>query len=99
MSPPEVAAGPPGQESAEGEVVISNPQGLHLRPATEFARMALASGCRVRVAVGGTEVSGTSVLELAMLGIAGGTRVRIVAEGENCKETLRRLVELVREPG
>ena len=30
-------------------VVVRNPQGLHLRPATEFARLALSTGCRVRV--------------------------------------------------
>ena len=35
--------------TASGEVVVENPQGMHLRPATEFARAALASGCIVRV--------------------------------------------------
>ncbi len=78
------------------EVVVRNPQGMHLRPATEFARLAMASGCAVRVKAGDLEANGTSVLELAMMGIAPGTTIVITAEGDASDRVVAELVELVR---
>jgi phosphotransferase system HPr (HPr) family protein len=71
---------------------------MHLRPATEFARLSLASGCRVKVTVvadGGGTADGSSVLELAMLGVSQGTTLRISAEGPEAESAVRGLVELV----
>jgi phosphotransferase system HPr (HPr) family protein len=71
---------------------------MHLRPATEFARVSLASGCRVRVTVvaeDGPSADGASVLELAMLGVAQGTTLRISAEGPQAEAAVRELVLLV----
>lgn len=79
-------------------MVVTNPQGLHLRPATEFARRSLATGCRVRVTVvaeGGASADGTSVLELAMLGVSRGTTLRIAAEGPGADRAVEALVTLV----
>ena len=83
------------EPSAAAEVVVSNPQGLHLRPATEFARLALASGCSVRVCYGSAEGDGASVLELAMMAIRPGARLRIVVAGAGCRQALSDLVALV----
>lgn len=80
---------------AAAEVVVRNAQGMHLRPATEFARLALASGCRVRVEASGAEADGSSVLELAMLGVVQGTRLRIVAEGAGAESVVAALSTLV----
>ena len=81
--------------TASAEVVVRNPQGLHLRPATEFARVAQASGCEVRVRYGETEGDGTSVLELAMMAIRPGAHLHIEARGEGCDAAIRELVALV----
>jgi phosphotransferase system HPr (HPr) family protein len=81
---------------ATAEVVVANPQGLHLRPATEFARLAISTGCVVRVRSGDAEANGASVLELAMMAVACGATLVITAEGERCDDALRALVELVR---
>ena len=78
-----------------GVVVVRNPQGMHLRPATEFARLALSTGCRVRVKTAGADVNGTSVLELAMLGVTQGTTLEISAEGPGADTAVRALVALV----
>jgi len=79
---------------------VRNPQGMHLRPATEFARTAQSSGCRVRVSVhSGAAASagadGSSVLELAMLGVSQGTTLRISAEGPGAAAAVGRLTDLV----
>lgn len=80
---------------ASGEVVVRNAQGLHLRPATEFARLAMSTGCRILVRTDAGDANGASVLELAMLGITQGVTLRIVAVGPGASDAVRRLVELV----
>lgn len=82
--------------SAVAEVVVENAQGMHLRPATEFARMAMATGCVVRVRSGDAEANGASVLELAMMAAGKGTRLVITVDGENCEDAAKRLAALVR---
>jgi phosphotransferase system HPr (HPr) family protein len=83
-------------EGASAEVTISNPQGMHLRPATEFARLVQTTGCAVRVKAGDSEANGASVLELAMMAAGPGTLLVISAEGEGCESAVASLVELVR---
>jgi len=85
--------------SASQEVVVRNPQGLHLRPATEFARVAQASGCRVRVRYGDAEGDGASVLELAMMAIRPGARLFIEAHGDGCDRAVAELAALLARDG
>ena len=80
---------------ASADVVVRNPQGLHLRPATEFARAAQESGCRVRVHYGDAEGDGASVLELAMMAIRPGAHLRIEAHGPGCEQAVATLSALV----
>lgn len=82
--------------SAAAEVLVANPQGMHLRPATEFARMVQSTGCAVRVKAGDAEADGASVLELAMMAVGAGTTLVITAEGANCETAVASLVALVR---
>ena len=82
--------------TASAEVIVTNSQGLHLRPATEFARVALATGCAISVHYGGAEGNGTSVLELAMMAILPGAQLRIQADGEGCEAAVAALVDLVK---
>ncbi len=82
--------------TASGEVLVANAQGMHLRPATEFARLAQATGCTIRVKAGDSEADGASVLELAMMAAGPGTTLVITAQGEGAEEAVRSLVALVR---
>ena len=82
--------------TATAEVLVANAQGMHLRPATEFARLAQSTGCTVRVRAGDLEADGGSVLELAMMAVGPGTTLVITAQGEKCDDAVRLLVELVR---
>jgi phosphocarrier protein HPr len=81
---------------AVGEVVIEHAQGLHLRPATEFARLAQTTGCVIHVKAGDSEADGASVLDLAMMAASAGTTLVITAEGENSEAAVASLVALVR---
>ncbi len=82
-------------DSASVEVLVNNPHGLHLRPATEFARIAQATGCSVRVRCGDREGDGASVLELAMMAIGPGARLLIEVRGPACEEAVRELAAAV----
>ena len=82
--------------TATAEVLVANAQGMHLRPATEFARLAQSTGCAVRVRAGDLEADGGSVLELAMMAVGPGTTLVITAQGEGCEAAVRSLVDLVR---
>lgn len=81
---------------ATAEVTVSNPQGMHLRPATEFAKLAQSTGCTVTVVAGEAQANGGSVLELAMMAAGPGTVLVITAEGRDCEQAVAALVELVR---
>lgn len=84
--------------SDERELVVGNPQGLHLRPATEFARLVKASGCRVRVHTDAGDADGGSVLELAMLALPAGSRLTVRIDGLGAAELGDRLAALVEGP-
>ena len=92
-----MTVGSPGPvASAVAEVVVTNAQGMHLRPATEFAKLVLSMGCPVRVKSDSAEADGASVLELAMMAAGPGTTLVIAAEGPNCETAVASLVALVR---
>jgi phosphotransferase system HPr (HPr) family protein len=83
-------------ETAVAEVVVTNPQGMHLRPATEFAKLVQSTGCSVRVKTDVAEADGSSVLELAMMAVGPGTTLVIVATGVDCELAVATLSALVR---
>ncbi len=82
--------------TADAQVVVTNPQGMHLRPATEFAKLAQSTGCVVRVRSDTGEADGSSVLELAMMAVGPGATLHIAVEGPDCEAAVASLVALVR---
>jgi phosphocarrier protein HPr len=77
-------------------VTITNPLGLHARAAARFVHTASAFQCRVRVAKGGQEMDGKSIMGLLLLTAAQGTSVTISADGVDeidAIATLRALIE------
>lgn len=95
---PETEVGGGAGVHDERDLVIGNPQGLHLRPATEFARLVRASGCRVRVQTDQGDADGGSVLELAMLALPLGSRLHVTIDGMGARELGDRLAGLVEGP-
>ena len=89
------AGSPP--RSREVEVELANRHGLHLRPATRFAQVAMKFRAEVTVAVDGQEVNGKSILMLTSLAAERGARLRIRAEGDDAGPCLEALEALVRE--
>lgn len=80
-------------------VTIVNQRGLHARASAKFvgAVAALPEATQVRVAKGGNEAAGGSILGLMMLGAAKGDEIEVIVTGDNADEVLNDLVTLVND--
>ncbi len=77
-------------------VMITNPQGIHARPADLFVRTANQFSARIALIKDGERVDGKSILGILTLAAEQGSRLFIEAHGvdaEKAVETLARLVE------
>lgn len=80
------------------EIAVTNPSGLHARPATEFVTAAARFQSRVTVENldrGSRAVDAKSILMLLTIGVVSGHRIRISADGTDADEAVETLRALV----
>jgi phosphocarrier protein HPr len=77
------------------EVTIVNALGLHARAAARFVHTASAFAARIRVARGGREMDGKSIMGLLLLAAGQGSTIVISAEGSDEQPALAALCGLV----
>jgi phosphoenolpyruvate-protein phosphotransferase len=82
---------------SSGPLVISNPSGLHARPAAVLASRAKQFTAAVRLRRRDDEVNARSVVGIMGLEIARGDHIEIVASGVDANEAVRVLSQLVRD--
>ncbi len=79
-------------------VQLTNPQGLHMRPAADLVKVASRYPCDVTIWIGQKKANGKSVMDL--LELAGdalcGATLKIEAEGEEAEACLDALTEVAR---
>jgi phosphotransferase system HPr (HPr) family protein len=78
-------------------VTLTNPSGLHARPAATFAAAAAEHTCDVRIAKGDREVNAKSVLSVLTLDCHQGDELVITTDGDDADAALVHLVTLVEE--
>ena len=78
------------------DVTVENELGLHARPAALFTRAANRFKSEVFVTRDGQQINGKSILGVMMLAAYQGTVLQIQAEGEDEREAVAALVELVK---
>lgn len=77
-------------------VTITNPTGLHLRPAGTFCNMASRFKCRVTFEYGeNTSANAKSVLSVLGACIKKGDSIDLVCDGEDEEEAMKAMVEAV----
>jgi len=76
-------------------VTIVNPLGLHARAAARFVHAASAFAARVRVARGGREIDGKSIMGLLLLAAPPGSVITISANGADEQLAVAALCSLV----
>jgi phosphocarrier protein len=76
-------------------VTICNKLGLHARAAARFVQLASRFDSEIKLARGGREVNGKSIMGVMMLAAGLGTTVDIIADGADEEPALRELQSLV----
>ena len=89
---------PGEQQVARRIVTVTNPQGLHLRPAAAFAQLARQFQSQVSVVRVDRTVNGKSQLDLLLLAAEPGTELEVVVVGADADSALRQLAELLASP-
>jgi len=79
-------------------VVITNPQGFHMRPMAAFAQLAARFESSVKVSREGQSVNGKSILDLMLLAAAQGTELTLEVSGPDAPTALDALVTLLKTP-
>lgn len=77
------------------KVTISNPTGLHLRPAGIFCNVANRYDCKVMFEYGNTNANAKSVLSVLGACIKSGDEIVLVCDGTGEEEALKAMVEAV----
>ncbi|MEO2045489.1 MAG: HPr family phosphocarrier protein [Pirellulales bacterium] len=76
-------------------VVVSNPQGLHARPAELFSRLALQFEADIEVIRDDLRIDAKSILNVLTLGAAQGATLVIEARGADAEKAIDALERLV----
>ena len=77
------------------KVKITNPTGLHMRPAGIFCNKASEFECSVRFRYDNTMANAKSVLSVLGACIKSGDEIEIICEGEDEAEALKAMLQLV----
>ena len=78
------------------EVVLESETGLHARPASLFVKEAAKYKCEINLMKGEQKYNAKSIMGLLSMGAAQGDVLVIEAEGEDEKEAVDALVEIVK---
>jgi phosphocarrier protein len=79
----------------EKELKIVNKLGLHARAASLFVKATEKYRCRVEMEKDGVKVNAKSIMGILMLAAPLGSTVKIVTDGEQEKECIDELTELI----
>ncbi len=78
------------------ELVVTNKNGIHARPAMLFVKTANRFGCNIFVEKDGERVNGKSIMGLMMLAAGPGSKLTVRAEGDDASRALGELEILLR---
>lgn len=78
------------------KVTVTNPSGLHLRPAGLLCKETMGFKSVINIQKGGSISNAKSVLSILGACVKSGDEILIVCEGEDEEEALAHVVELIR---
>lgn len=79
----------------EKEIVVTNPQGLHARPAALFVQIAAKYDANVTVMKDGESVNGKSIMGILMLGAQKNSKLTVSAVGPDAEKVVNELSEFL----
>ena len=72
--------------------VVAEPEGLHLRPAGKFVKLARSFQSEITIRTGTNSLNGKQVVSILSGDISKGDRIKIYCDGEDEEEALEALV-------
>jgi len=82
------------------EITITNPAGLHARPAAEFVKRAKKSSSTIKVTANDKgPVSATSMLGILKLGATEGTTITVEIDGDDAEQVIADFTALLSVEG
>jgi phosphocarrier protein len=79
----------------ERSVQVTNKNGIHARPAAEIVKIAARYKSQITLIRDDLEVNGKSIMGVMMLAAEEGATIKVRAEGEDEREALAALDELI----
>lgn len=79
------------------KVTITNPTGLHLRPAGLFCRTAMQFQSKVTFLSSHTTANAKSVLSVLGACVKKGDEIELICEGEDEEAALREMVQIIED--
>jgi phosphocarrier protein len=76
-------------------VEVTNPVGLHARPASFFVNKACAYKCTITLEKGNCRVNAKSVLSVLSMGIRQGETITLIADGADEESAVESLTQLL----
>ncbi|MFC1709007.1 HPr family phosphocarrier protein [Candidatus Omnitrophota bacterium] len=83
------------ENALERKIIVKNKQGLHARPAALFVQLANKFDSKITVVKDDQEINGKSIMGILMLAAEKDSEIVIAAEGDDAKEALDALEQLV----
>jgi phosphotransferase system HPr (HPr) family protein len=83
------------ESKAVRSVVLTNPQGLHLRPAELFVKRAAQFQSKIEIVKENLRVDGKSILNIITLVATEGTPLILEATGPDAESAIEALAELI----
>lgn len=77
------------------KVTVKNAQGLHMRPAMNFANAMGKYPCEVKILCNGNETNAKSIMNIIAACIKCGTEIEIICDGGRESQALDEAVSLV----
>ena len=79
----------------KGTITVNNKSGLHLRPASELAKIAGKLTSEITIIAGEKRINPKSILTLMSAGIAKGTTIDITCEGQSEEADLQFMLDAI----
>ncbi len=77
------------------KVIVSNPSGIHARPASVLVKTTSKCTSNVFILVEGRKIVAKSILNIMAAAIKKGTEIEVQCDGENEVEDLKTVVDLI----
>lgn len=79
------------------KIKITNPTGLHLRPAGNLCKEAMKYSCKVTFDYNGNNANAKSVLSVLGACIKYGDEITLVCDGEDEEEAIASIVDFIKD--